>query len=809
MIATCAAAPFARRARPMLRRPRLFSGVPMLLRRGSFALVVVTALLTLPTTRALADTCFELPDTRDGNARSSARKITLGARVQTKASCEYALSPDAAWIKLGALDSDFASIVDGLVTQTRTTMRERPTSVFARTLTPRGATQAQVESIFLAGCSEYLLGEGQGFSLRVPITTQRPTVTRESDVTACGAQQVALFFIALPSAEDAPLLRRGPFTASLATDAREIVLDAGAYAIYAARNPDSVGYLLGRVDTGSSLTPLREALRAAERDAPQPWLRAAWKHGRIQLEPLSEAQRRADAWTELRTAATTDAVWLQRRGKQGAASTKLGKLAMSEEGDAIYLPVAEIAARMVERYGDSGRYMAPDLSEWRDVTEALEVCVADRYALPQAAIATALPAQCIAMTKLMAPLSIHGGVDIGAGRVCIQDTQQVMTAAGATQGTPLPETCAQLQQATQTLAGATHEVIDAPALLLANLGARLRFEGQGVAQLFACLDNDCQPLPGDAQTTPLTRSGLLEIRHADSRDHARSAQALTRLRVVVIDPVREWHPVGLHTAKAAGSSPWHTLLHDADQVFTYTRRKQHLDFRFSGSPTAISAWNQRAAASTQLTQNLPIFGGVTGALEGTKHPALVMLVTESGTCADKPASEQAQNPPLDPEQALPDQAFYVHLAQYIDDATPLRCLARARFRVVPARSLRATDQIRVGLLGDAQLLVFISRPAAIGMSLPLVYGFWRWGYGFGLDGSISLASAVTFDPSQVNRTGLMASTSLVWGPERIAPRLLSFGVGLHAATGTHEDNPWGSVFAGLNLSSLFDLAGGR
>jgi hypothetical protein len=164
---------------------------------------------------------------------------------------------------------------------------------------------------------------------------------------------------------------------------------------------------------------------------------------------------------------------------------------------------------------------------------------------------------------------------------------------------------------------------------------------------------------------------------------------------------------------------------------------------------------------------------------------------------------------MDPERLLPDQAFYVHLAQYSDDTTALRCIARAHMRVAPSRSLRATSQIRVGLLGDVQLQVFLTRPAAIGLSLPLVYGFWRWGYGFGLDASISLSTAITFDPSEVSRSGLMASTAIVWGPEHIAPRLLSFGVALHGATGTHNDNPFGSVYAAINVSSLVDLAGGR
>lgn len=753
-------------------------------------------------TQASAQSCFDLPDTRSEGARSSARKITLGARVITKANCEYALTPDAAWVALPALDSDFAGVIDALATQTRTAMTTRPTTIYARAKQPKKTgTQVSIESIFLAGCSEYLLSEAHGFSLRVPVDTQRPTITREPNTAICGAEQLGLHVVPVARSADAPLLQRGPFVASLAVGTAELALDPGAYAIYAARTPDSVGYLVGRVATESSLTPLRAALNAAEQGTSRPWLRVAWNAGRMQLEAVSDALVRSDAWSELRTAAAANAAWLQRRDH------KLGKLGMSEDGSSIFLPADDIGQRMKERYGNAAQHMAPDLGEWKDITAGVDLCVANRYALPQGSVAQNVGAKCVSMSRLLSPMSVHGGVAIGSGQVCVQDHVRVMTAAGTKDGAAHPERCASLQVATET-------EIDAPPFLLVTRGAQLRFDGQGRDHLFACLDNECIALPQADATLPLSKSGLLEIRHADTVDHARSAQALTRLRVGVIDPEREWHPVGLFTGKPTNdpNSAWHSLLHDADHVFTYARRRQHLDFRLSVSPTLAAAWNaarNQAHAATQLTQDLPVFGAVNGTLEGAKRPTLATLVTRDGTCPEQTAAEVAAQPVIDPERLLPDQELYVHLAQYVGEDAPLRCLARARLRIVDSRSLRATDQIRVGLLGDVQLMVFVTRPAAIGLSLPLVYGFWRWGYGLGLDGSISLATAVTFDPSQVSRAGLMASTALVWGPETLAPRLLSFGVALHAATGTHEDSPYGSVYLGLNLSSLLDVAGGR
>jgi len=779
---------------------------------------------------ASAPNCFSLPDQRGDHAGSSARKVTLGSRITTTAACEYALAPDATWVALGASDGDFAGLVDALATQTTTTLRERPTTIYGRAL-KKGARASDaagsaLESVFLAGCTEYLLTEAHGFSLRVPIETQRPTVTRQAGATSCGADHVGLFVVAMASSATAPLLKRGPFVASLATDASELVLDPGAYAIYAARSSDDVGYLLGRVESGSSLTPLRDALRAVEEGRGSAWLRGSWKQGRFHLAPVSAALRNSEAWSELRTAAVANSAWLQRRDKQRNNTTELGKVSLSPEGDAIHLPTNELTRAMVEQYGPEGRTMAPDLSEWSNVLDGIELCVASRYALPAAGarVTANVAPQCMAMSRLMVPLSVQSS-GLGSGRVCVRDNLRVMTTTGSRAGRDLPEICTDLQGPTSATAGTQ-------SLLLVTRGSKLRFEGDGVGTLFACTNNVCQPLPDAHGTLSLDQAGLVEVRHADTVDNARSAQALTRARITVIDPEQQWHPVGLHTAshpldgrpatnnagnaaptastpRRAPRGPWTELRYDSETVFTYTRRQQRLDFRITMARNASAAWNHRGEASSQLTQNIPVFGGIEGTLEGARPAALVALITETPACPEAPGAELSAQVPIDPEQLPPGADFYVQLAQYSGATLPLRCLARAHLRVVESRSLRAVDSIRVGLLGDAQLQVFVTRPAAIGLSLPIVYGFWRWGYGFGLDASISLSSAITFDPSQVTRTGLMASTALVWGPEQLAPRLLSFGVALHAATGTHKDSPFGSVYGAINLSSLIDMAGGR
>ena len=164
---------------------------------------------------------------------------------------------------------------------------------------------------------------------------------------------------------------------------------------------------------------------------------------------------------------------------------------------------------------------------------------------------------------------------------------------------------------------------------------------------------------------------------------------------------------------------------------------------------------------------------------------------------------------MDADRLLVDERFHVHLAQYHGDELPYRCIARAGFRVTEGLTTRATSKVRAGLLGDTRLVIFMNRPAAVGVMLPLAQARWRWVHGLGLDGALSLTAGAAFDDASITRAGVGFSTSIYWGPDPIAPRLLSIGVMLHAATGTHENKPTVSMFAGINLSTLLDAAGGR
>ena len=152
----------------------------------------------------------------------------------------------------------------------------------------------------------------------------------------------------------------------------------------------------------------------------------------------------------------------------------------------------------------------------------------------------------------------------------------------------------------------------------------------------------------------------------------------------------------------------------------------------------------------------------------------------------------------------------MHLAHYRGEDKPYDCLATAGLRVTDSLSWSASPSIRVGVLGDVQAMAFITRPGAIGLAAPLVYGRWHWGFGVGLDLSASVTGAIALHDRELSRAGLGLSAMVNWGPERSAPRLIGIGLMLHAATSTNpKERPDASLVAGLNLSTLYDLAGGR
>lgn len=374
---------------------------------------------------------------------------------------------------------------------------------------------------------------------------------------------------------------------------------------------------------------------------------------------------------------------------------------------------------------------------------------------------------------------------------------------------------------------------------MAVAGDRVSIEGENLCVL---LDN--QPLaPGEGGEYVLGRSGLLEIRQAGG-DGCTSRQALARLRVPVIDPRREWHPVGLYMGASEeqmrcsddeeqGLCPWRALAHDESDVFAFVESRNELSFRLSTSPTVAAALSASPGATVQLTQDVPLLSGVSGTFQGAPESAIVAYASRDAACPDGEGVTYADvraRRPLDPDTLGPDAQFYVHLLGVEAEDRPVQCLARAGFRVRPSRALgnfTVADFLgmELGLLGDAQLAVFISDPVAVGLVLPIAWfrltPGQRW---ISFDVAANLTGAVAFPGTLVNsagaevpygasvsRLGVSLSWALTVGWPDYLPRLLSVGGMVHGAAETHAglDDPIVSFYVSINLATLIDLAGGR
>jgi hypothetical protein len=799
-----------------------------------------------PVAHAAPAPCFEVAGGRAAGAPTSSHRVTLATELSTRVGCEYALDAAGPWAPVApgsAGKSDFATLVLDLGAAARSALprvvygrvahepanKTRATSAKAGT---DSAGDAAGESVFLAGCTEYLLSRGRGFEMRVPVDMQRPEVHRLGGQDDCGGALLSLRFVPLADGDASapPVARRGPWEVTLKPGQVSLALDPGRWGVYATRGEGDAGLYVGRIASASSLTPLRAAFRElAASDGAAPWLQATWARGHLRFEPATAAFAASDVWAELRAAAASGAIWIASqpkvRSQDGAtdpaspADAVLGTLALDAGGAAFSVPAAPIEAHMAARYGRAGSVLVPSFADWAGVVDGLALCLAGRYAPAGAFVAGADPdeqppapppetpapvpqgARCVPFGKFAGPLAERGGRALAVGQICIRRQNRVLTASGVVPGPERGESCAEIPSG--PAAGS------APEILLATVGDEITFAGVGAESLFACLGGECRSIPGSGKWLRLDRSGLTEIRHGERPEHARSRLGLALVRIGVIDPGTDWHPTGLYDFD--GTPPdnrWTALGHDESEVFTYVRRRQSLRFRLSSAPALAAAWNARAARNSRLTPDLPLVTPAEGEFDAPPASALVVLPTRQAACPNRPAGEVRRDV-IEPDALLVDERFHLHLAHYRGEKLPFDCLATAGFRVTENLSWRASPSIRFGVLGDVQAMLFVTRPGAVGLAAPLAYGRWRFGLGAGLDLGASVTSAIGLD-GELSRAGLGVSAMVTWGPERIAPRLIGMGLMLHAATGTDpEQEPDATFVASLNLSTLVDMAGGR
>ncbi|MBL8600947.1 MAG: hypothetical protein JNK72_03390 [Myxococcales bacterium] len=797
------------------------------------------ALLSATPSTASALDCFEafnnpteLAQTPTGRASSNV-PVTLATTFRVRAECSYGLSATSLRA-VPAGDYDFATL--SLLLARGAPPATPPRTVFARRNPPPpaapvagqpppgpSATQAPIESIFREECTESLLRNA--FRMQVSTPTRMLSVARVGDASPCAQQLLELRFV--PEAQGAALSDQAtPHILPAGAASTQLNL-ASPFVVYAARAtapgaPRAAAMRLATVATGDPLTPLRRALLAP---LTTPWFAGVWgDDGALHLERT--AGLADDPWAEFATAAQAGQLWITAvdEAHPERPARVIDRVRFAQDAHTVALP-GDLAARTLQ--GRYGRTAAPAMSatfgEWQGALRRLQVCIPPQYsATPSASLPESTPpsSRCARLSNVLAGVGLPDAVAARIPRqLCAHRQRWQLDGVGHRRTEALDDVCLALPRGPRP-----DTERDAPEQIV-SVGDRLSLDSEDDGSLYACIDNTCRALVFDAAHTGLTvwKPGLIEIRRARSLDAALSAEGLTLLRMVAVDPRTDWLPVGLavdgHQAatrfdtpyrapEGVEASPWVDLPVEETSVFGYIRRVQTPRFAFISSPSASAAWNAPDHHEV-LTSALPVIGSTRE--EGPSNPphsALAVLLTRARQCPTEPAGVVRSRIPVDPDALAVDQTFTAFLVRDRGNDLPFECLAEADFRVRPRRVAMPRRWLRLGLLGDVQWAFFLYTPFATGVAVPVGYADARIGYGFSAQAALSATVGVTFDDAAVTRAGAGLSLAMSWGPE-VAPRLVSVGAMLHLATGTRDDEPWVSPYLGINLSTLVELVGGR
>ncbi|MBX3271808.1 MAG: hypothetical protein KF729_16190 [Sandaracinaceae bacterium] len=785
-------------------------------RRTQAALSLALCLALSPTGRASAqEACFASAGAAAGPAQ---RLVSLHETVRLSAACEYALSAGGSYVAPGALagrDADFVEIYRHVAGAGAAPAGD-PRLVYAR----RRAARAEQHTLMLRYCAHYLVEEQLGFRVVPEAGSGGLRVVREASAQ-CDAGRLEL---RVAAGVGGTLLAGAPPAHVLSVGASSLDLPQGDWSIYAARPGSDVALRVGVFRTQRVITPLQAHLRrAGAGEAGAPLLFAArWAPDGpgLLLAPTAHVHTQELLWPELRTAADAGVLWLARRG-EGERPTIVGNVELeASDAPSVRLPDSVVREVMRRLYGDAADALVPTSADWRDVFSDLGVCLTPSYHQAQAVAAGAIAPAGSACAMLASLAQTAGEAAGGAGDVpaqlCLRHAPQRMSAGEPDRELPEAGDCFRLPAA-----GAS----EAPPERVAVAGDRVTLEGHGL-----CVLIDGAPLspvtPGGAEYE--LRPGLLEVRQGGGVGCA-SPQALARLRLPVLDPAHEWHPVGLYAGAdenamdcAASEGlvcPWRAIPRDERDTFAYIRPRQELAFRVSTS-APVRAALERMNGGQSFGADVPLLAGVRGLLGGARPPALFGWVTRDGRCPEVGLAELREQAPPDPDALLADATFDVFLlASRGDDQVPA-CLAQARFRSRPSRAFIAETVedflgLELGLLGDTQAVVFANDPVAMGLMLPLAWFRMTPSIRFiALEIGVNLTMGVAFPQGMIgaeaSRLGVSLSWALSFGIPEYLPRILTVGGMLHGAAETSSiDDPIVSFFVGLNLATLVDLAGGR
>lgn len=579
----------------------------------------LAAFLLLAASTASAQT----PPRCFGGREVASVPLTLGARIELDDACEYARSPEGPYRRIEGVEQ----IVDLL--GRLGWGPDDATTVYAR----RRSEPDELTSVFVDHCTDYMLAPGGAFEVRPGAERGQLELTRRS--ARCGASVLSL--------ELECAVRNGPPAAALSAAQTRVVLPAcTAGWQVAARPATGRPYPLGRLRAGGE-TPL-QAFFANQDD--RALMSPSFDEG-LRFRPQEDSA----LWEELRAAFASGAARIVRKAGAGSATacTDGEPVEIDVRGNGIALSDEVWAEELRSELGEVRTVV--DLARVKALAGELHVCLAASYGVRQVGGAVlGLPFRQLAQTESI-------GQSFANAEICIDHETLRVTPSGLEPN----EAGRQCASAAET------------PLMIAAHGSTLELPEGAIA----C--NGREPLEGEGRVFALRR-GFVDVR-VQSHEGCRSLQTASLARIGVIDPGRDWIPLGVaHAARgtAAEDVPaWQGVLVDDPRTFARSRRDGDLRFRMNTPEGFASAWNHPGrGAATVVSRFAPTVGDEEGAFGAARPPALFTRVTDSAECVFDELESV--------DDLLVDERVFVHLVASDGDET--RCLATAAFRTCRACS---------------------------------------------------------------------------------------------------------------------------
>ncbi|MFO0561254.1 MAG: hypothetical protein U0269_24765 [Polyangiales bacterium] len=735
---------------------------------------------------------------------------TLVDDIVVEPRCEIALRQDAAqWVPVDPGARSFLALVaeaQGFAREQPRTFAlvNLPHAIYARRI---GAAPAAVrpdrERHGRRGRSAALAGApGQSFVLLsrcVDTLGQRPSLEARV-LPAARVCEGPLEVRATQSASCPAQLRVGAVELEANRDAQLAACAGGVsatYSIDAGSGRDPLRVIVGMVLARDAATPLQQhfrSLSASERAPTEPLFIARATAGLWGLAFNPRAER--DLRAELRAAAAADELVFA-QGDRALGTVIL--TGADEDESRARVPDAVFRAAMSAKYGPAGGSLSPTMREAREALSSLRVCLPGRYrARPSVIDRVSDRDACAPLARVLSADESALERDVAQRRLWAERTLWRVSVRGLE---PIE------RERVEPVILRANEARPALGWVLST-GDRVGVEGDPRG-LFLCRESGCAPLNESGQAT-LDESGLYELRAAPSLELARTAQATTLARWTAIDVLHDWVPVGLVTSRETLPGPlWMQLARDDDETFAWERRTHTLSSRVVFSERSVAVYARaraEASAESVLTSDVPVLASDTRRAGAPSGSALTVVLSRDERCPDVRAMDARAMATVEPDSLAPGSVFYAFLAQDQGPSRRLACVARARFRVRPRRTVAAVGPLTVGVLGDPRLAWFSpwENWGALGAIVPAIYT--RASVGAWFSTELSVAAVSGFAPGR--------GAIDVVGPALVLDvraAVLTVGAAMFVPRLSSDRAPVFSVapFVALDVGSIYELAGGR